>query len=99
MDREPLPAVDAVRRRWKLLVACTPAVVIQGLDVTMVNLALPAIGVRLSAQLADLQWVVAAFALAMVSLLPTSAAIGDLYGRRRALLMGYGMLIVGSALA
>ena len=65
----------------------------------MINLALPSIGVGLSAELADLQWVVAAFALAMVSLLPTSAAIGDLYGRRRALLLGYGILAVGMALA
>ena len=88
-----------MRRRWKVVVACTPAIVIQGLDVTMVTLALPLMGVALSAQLADLQWVVASFALAMVSLLPTSAAIGDLYGRRRALLMGYGMLALGSALA
>ena len=88
-----------MRRRWKVVVACTPAIVIQGLDVTMVNLALPSMGVAISAQLADLQWVVASFALAMVSLLPTSAAIGDLYGRRRALLMGYGMLALGSALA
>ena len=88
-----------MRRRWKVLVACTPAIVIQGLDLTMINLALPSMGVALSAQLADLQWVVAAFALAMVSLLPTSAAIGDLYGRRRALLIGYAMLAPGMALA
>ena len=88
-----------MRRRWKVLVACTPAIVIQGLDLTMINLALPSMGVALSAQLADLQWVVAAFALAMVSLLPTSAAIGDLYGRRRALLIGYAMLALGTALA
>lgn len=88
-----------MRRKWRVLVACTPAIIIQGLDITMINLALPSIGVALSAELADLQWVVAAFALAMVSLLPTSAAIGDLYGRRRALLLGYGVLAVGMATA
>ena len=79
--------------------ACTPAIIIQGLDITMINLALPSMGVALSAELADLQWVVAAFALAMVSLLPTSAAIGDLYGRRRALLLGYGIMAAGALLA
>ena len=42
-----------MRRRWKLLVACTPAIVIQGLDLTMINLALPSMGVALSAQLAE----------------------------------------------
>lgn len=88
-----------MRRKWRVLVACTPAIIIQGLDVTMINLALPSMGVGLSAELADLQWVVAAFALAMVSLLPTSAAIGDLYGRRRALLLGYGIMAAGAVLA
>ena len=88
-----------MRRHWKVLVACTPIIVNQGLDVTMINLALPSMGVGLSAQLADLQWVVAAFALAMVALLPTSAAIGDLYSRRRALLIGYGVFAFGAALA
>lgn len=88
-----------MRRKWRVLVACTPAIIVQGLDITMINLALPSMGVGLSAELADLQWVVAAFALAMVSLLPTSAAIGDLYGRRRALLLGYGVMAVGAALA
>ncbi len=88
-----------MRLRWKVVVACTPAIVIQGLDVTMINLALPSMGEELSAQLADLQWIVAGFALAMVSVLPMSAAIGDMYGRRRALLLGYGILAFGSALA
>ena len=72
---------------------------IQGLDVAMVNVALPSIGVRLSAELADLQWVVAATALALVSLLPTGGAFGDLYGRRKVLLVGYGMLLVGAVMA
>ena len=88
-----------MRRKWRVLVACTPAIIIQGLDITMINLALPSIGEGLSAELADLQWVVAAFALAMVSLLPTSAAIGDLYGRRRALLLGYAVMAAGALLA
>ena len=88
-----------MRRHWRMLVACTPASIIQGLDVTMINLALPSIGVGLSAELADLQWVMAAFALALVSLLPLSAAIGDLYGRRRALLLGYVILVIGGVLA
>ena len=88
-----------MRGRWKVFVACTPTIMIHGMDFTMINVALPSMGVRLSAELADLQWVVAAFALAMVSLLPTSAAIGDFYGRRRVLLLGYGMLAAGAVTA
>ncbi len=88
-----------MRARWRLFVACTPAAMVQGLDVAMVNVALPSIGVRLSAELADLQWVVAATALALVSLLPTGGAFGDLYGRRSVLLFGYGLLMLGALVA
>lgn len=88
-----------MRARWRVFVACTPTIMIQGLDVAMINLALPSIAVRLSAELADLQWVVAAYALALVSLLPASGALGDMYGRRRVMLAGYGLLIGGAAMA
>ena len=88
-----------MRARWRVFVACTPTSMIQGLDVAMVNLALPSISVRLSADLADLQWVVAAYALALVSLLPTSGALGDMYGRRRVMLVGYGLLMGGAVMA
>ena len=96
-----IPALHrpGVRSRWKVFVACTPTIMIQGFEVSMINIALPSIGGRMSAELADLQWVVAAFALALVSLLPTSAAIGDLYGRRRALLAGYGVFALGTVVA
>ena len=87
-----------MRNRWKVFVACTATVMIQGLDVVMVNLALPSIGDRLSAELADLQWVVTATALALVSLLPMGGAFGDLYGRRRVLLVGYGFLMAGAVM-
>lgn len=88
-----------MRARWRVFVACTPTIMIQGLDVAMVNLALPSIAVRLSAELADLQWVVTAYALALVSLLPTSGALGDMYGRRRVMLVGYGLLMGGAMMA
>ena len=78
--------------------ACTAATMIQSVDVGMVNVALPSIGEDLSAELADLQWVVTATALALVSLLPAGGALGDLYGRRRVLLIGYGFLMAGAAL-
>ena len=78
--------------------ACTAATMIQSVDVGMVNVALPSIGDRLSAELADLQWVVTATALALVSLLPAGGALGDLYGRRRVLLVGYVFLMAGAVL-
>ncbi len=87
-----------MRSRWRVFVACTAVAMIQSVDVAMINVALPSIGDRFSSELADLQWVVAATALALVSLLPTGGAFGDLYGRRKVLLVGYGFLLAGSAM-
>lgn len=85
-----------MRARWKVFVACTAVAMIQSMDVAMITVALPSIGDRFSAELADLQWVVAATALALVSILPTGGAFGDLYGRRKVLLVGYGFLLAGA---
>jgi len=53
------------------------------IDGTVVNVALPAIQSALGATLAQVQWVVAAFALTLSALLLTGGSLGDLYGRRR----------------
>ena len=52
------------------------------LDATVVNVALPAIRDDLNAGLADQQWVVEAYALAMVSLLLVGGSLGDQFGRK-----------------
>ena len=87
-----------MKAQWRIFVACTAATMIQSVDVGMVNVALPSIGRELSTELADLQWVVTATALALVSLLPAGGAFGDLYGRRRVLLVGYGFLMAGAVM-
>jgi DHA2 family methylenomycin A resistance protein-like MFS transporter len=63
-------------------------VVVQ-LDVTIVNVALPAIGQSLQAGIAELQWVVDAYSLVFAVLLLSAGVIGDRFGSRRAYLAGF----------
>jgi len=70
-------------------------VVVQ-LDVTIVNVALPAIGKSLEAGIAELQWVVDAYSLVFAVLLLSAGVIGDRFGSRRAYLAGFWLFALAS---
>jgi EmrB/QacA subfamily drug resistance transporter len=65
------------------------------LDITIVNVALPSIQRRLTADLTGLQWVVDAYALALAALILTAGALADRFGRR--LLFIFGVVVFTSA--
>ncbi|HEX6862561.1 MAG TPA: MFS transporter, partial [Thermoanaerobaculia bacterium] len=65
------------------------------IDGTAVNVALPALQAQLGATVAEVQWVVEAYALFLSSLLLVGGALGDRFGRRRIFLLG----VAGFALA
>ncbi|MDT7666447.1 MAG: hypothetical protein QOD04_6003, partial [Pseudonocardiales bacterium] len=58
------------------------------LDATVVNVALPHIGVALHTTLAGLQWTVNAYTLMLAAFVLLGGALGDRYGRRRIFLIG-----------
>ncbi len=58
------------------------------IDGTVVNVALAAIQSDLHATVADIQWVIEAYALILAALLLTGGSLGDLYGRRRIFTIG-----------
>ena len=78
----PAPMLSR-RRRWTVLGVCAAAIFLVGLDTTIVNVALPEIGAGLGATTRALEWVVDAYTIAFASLLITSGAIADRWGRRR----------------
>ena len=69
-------------RKWWTLVAVVGGIFMLLLDVTIVNVALPDIEQALDASLADLQWVIDAYALTLAALLLTAGSLADRYGRR-----------------
>jgi EmrB/QacA subfamily drug resistance transporter len=83
-------------RRLLILGICSTSLLIVGLDVTIVNVALPSIHGSFGGSLAGLQWVVDAYTLVLASLLMLSGATADRVGRRRVFQTGLGLFSVGS---
>jgi EmrB/QacA subfamily drug resistance transporter len=69
-----------------------------GMDVTIVNVALPSIERDLHAPLSDLQWVMDAYTLVVASLLMFSGSMADRFGRRRTFQLGLVLFTLGSLL-
>src|SRR5436305_15273335 len=68
------------------------------LDNTVVSVALGDIQVSLKANVADLQWVVGAYALTFASIMLACGMIGDELGRKKVMLAGAGVFCAGSLL-
>jgi len=86
-----------VARKWWTLVAVCTATFMLLLDITIVNVALPAIQRALDASFSDLQWVVDAYALGLATCVLTAGALADLFGRKRLFLIGVVLFTIASA--
>jgi MFS family permease len=75
-------------RAWALLVVLCGVVLLDGLDVSLVGVALPSIGQDLHIATSSLQWVVSGYVLGYGGLLLLGGRAADLLGRRRVLLAG-----------
>lgn len=83
------------RRRWLSLAVLSLSLVIIGLDNTVLNVALPTLVRELGASASELQWMVDSYILVFAGLLLTMGALGDRFGRKRALTTG--LVIFGAA--
>jgi EmrB/QacA subfamily drug resistance transporter len=69
-----------------------------GIDVTIVNVALPSIQRALHASVSGLQWTVDAYTLVIACLLMLSGSLADRFGRRRVFQIGLAAFSLGSLL-
>ena len=83
-------------KRWLILGVMCIVLFIISIDNTVLNLALPSIALGFNAAASQLQWVVDAYTLVFASLLITTGAMGDRYGRKRLLIAGLALFGVGS---
>ncbi len=86
------------RRRRAILSICCLSLLIVGLDITALNVALPAIGQDLGAGISGLQWIVDAYIVVMASLLMFAGSMGDRLGRRRVFVTGLTLFSAASVL-
>jgi EmrB/QacA subfamily drug resistance transporter len=87
-----------VSAKTRVLLICCLSLFIVGLDITVVNVALPSIGEDLNASVSGLQWTVGAYTVVMASLLMFAGSTADRFGRRRTFVTGLTVFSVASLL-
>ncbi|MEU6931207.1 MFS transporter [Streptomyces sp. NPDC046374] len=96
------PPELGARGRWTVLAVCALSMFLVGLDTTIVNVGLPAIGEGLGTGTRGLAWVVDAYTVVLAGLLIVSGALADRFGRRRVFRCGlvvFGLASLACALA
>src|SRR3954468_8811937 len=95
----PQAAGVAFPRRWIAAIVMIGAAMMDLIDITVVNVALPTIRTGLGATGTQLQWVVSAYMLAFAAGLIISGSFGDLLGRKRIFIGGIAVFGVASLCA
>src|ERR1700735_2369489 len=94
-----MPAKTAAPVHANLILAiCCMSLLVVGMDVTIVNVALPAIQHDLRATVSGLQWILDAYTLVVASLLMLAGSVSDRVGRRRVFQVGLFVFTAGSLL-
>ncbi|KOV29700.1 MULTISPECIES: MFS transporter [Streptomyces] len=94
-----LGAVSGGANRWLVLAVLCVSLVLVALDATILHVAVPSVTEDLRPGPIELLWIVDAYPLVCASLLILFGTLGDRVGRRRILLLGYGLFGVASATA
>ncbi len=81
-----------------MLAVCCLSMFLVGLDTTIVNVGLPTIGRGLDVDTRGLEWIVDAYTLVLASLLISSGALADRFGRRRVFQCGLALFGAASLL-
>jgi MFS family permease len=93
----PGEAARVTRTRPRLVLAiCCMSLLIVGMDVTIVNVALPSIRRELAASVASLQWTTAAYTVVLASLLMLGGSTADRLGRARVFKFGLALFTAAS---
>jgi EmrB/QacA subfamily drug resistance transporter len=83
-------------KKWWTLMAVAFGLFMIMLDNTVVNVALPSIGRDLHISLAELEWIVTAYALVFAALLITGGKLADMFGRRKIFVVGLAIFSLSS---
>ena len=84
----PAPSTSAYPRRWIAATVMIVAALMDMLDATIVNVALPSIRADLGASATQIEWIITAYLLPFAAFLLVAGRLGDLVGRRKMFLAG-----------
>ncbi|WP_329462197.1 MFS transporter [Streptomyces sp. NBC_01431] len=86
-------------RRWAVLAILSGSLLLIAMDTTILNVAFPSLVGDLRPSSVQQLWIIDIYALALSGLLVTAGALGDRWGRKRLLLMGFGIFAAASLMA
>ena len=92
-------AAGGYPRRWLGAIVMIVGALMDMIDVTIVNVALPTIRRDLHASATQLEWVVSGYMLAFAAALIVAGNLGDLFGRKRVFLIGVAVFGLASLAA
>ncbi len=95
----PVVGSDALKwppRLWVALIIFSGVILLDGLDISMIAVAIPEIQAEFGISAATAQWLVSAYILAFGGFLLLGGRCADLFGRRRVLVAGLGVFAVVS---
>ncbi|MCM2389223.1 DHA2 family efflux MFS transporter permease subunit [Streptomyces albipurpureus] len=84
--------------RWWALGALVASLLVLGFDLTILNVALPTLAAELGASTGEQQWMADAYVVVFAALMLPGGLLGDRFGRRRLLIAGLGLFLVGSVI-
>jgi MFS transporter, DHA2 family, multidrug resistance protein len=88
--------ISAESRKWWALGAISFSLLAVGLDLTILNVALPTVATSLHASTSQLQWFADAYSLVLAAMLLPAGLLGDRFGRKRVLLGGLALFGLAS---
>lgn len=86
-------------KKWGLVFILSLSLVIMIFDTTMLNVSIKNIVQDLDTTIKNVQWAITIYALVMASLMLLGGKIGDLYGRKKAFIVGASIYGIGTLLA
>lgn len=84
------------RKQWLTLFVLCLAVLVAIVDITVVNVTIPAIRAEFNVELSQVEWMIATYALVFAAFIITWGKLGDQFGRRRMFISGLVIFVVGS---
>lgn len=93
------PPAKATRREWTGLAVIALPCLVYAMDLTVLNLALPAISAQLTPTNAQMLWIIDIYGFLVAGFLITMGTLGDRIGRRKLLFIGAAAFAVASAIA
>lgn len=96
---DPIPPPKATRREWTGLAVIALPCAVYAMDLTVLNLAVPAISEDLKPSASQLLWIIDVYGFLVAGFLITMGTLGDRIGRRRLLLCGAAAFAAASTLA